>query len=415
MDQTRYPSQEQVNSDMFEAAMARASTPDTFAQESPDAIKRRGTLELDKDPDDCPRAERDSSSDLAEKLADMGIKNVDKSPRSGGMADVSLWDFDGETMLVKSVKESFRTRPDIVEDFWREYEIQCHLSPLLDEAIAEPYFAMNKKMEGERYSYSDLQPPSFGMRFFGDEQSLADSLVEDKWTVGDAMDYLSRTLDALVIMHDEGGVIHGDLKPGNLLVRNTSQGRYPVVIDFGLASFIGEYVPVEDGVLKGSLSYASPQQFKQEEPSVQDDIYSFGVIAYEMFTGKRVINGMKDLLKRREILEQIRAEIHEELGVCNPIADVIMGCIEYDDQDRFKTMSHVKRAFDKARFMIGSEDPDYTKDDLLDLEGPPIYEGQNTLVSDPSSDCRGTYLIKDDRLPPTLVTDPESLFDHSQP
>ncbi|CAM2068575.1 Non-specific serine/threonine protein kinase [Sulfidibacter corallicola] len=95
---------------------------------------------------------------------------------------------------------------------------------------------------------------------------------------------LAQVIDGLRAAHGEG-VIHGDIKPENIMI-NTSRGEVKVM-DFGISRIAkGD----EDSRITGTPAYMSPEQY-QGHMSVQSDIYSIGVMAFEMFTGQRPFGG----------------------------------------------------------------------------------------------------------------------------
>ena len=103
-------------------------------------------------------------------------------------------------------------------------------------------------------------------------------------TEGEAIDYLKRIANALGVIHGEG-ILHRDLKPPNIMVREDGQ---IVLIDFGLAKNLHSGTrSTAAGVLRGSPYYMSPEQAQGEELDSRSDLYSLGVIFFEMLTGAK--------------------------------------------------------------------------------------------------------------------------------
>ncbi len=101
-----------------------------------------------------------------------------------------------------------------------------------------------------------------------------------------AIDVAHQTADGLVRAH-EAGIIHRDIKPANILV--TTAGRVKI-LDFGIAKMTGVATTMTVGTL-GTLAYMSPEQLEGRVPDVRTDVWSLGVVIFEMLTGSRPFSG----------------------------------------------------------------------------------------------------------------------------
>jgi len=112
---------------------------------------------------------------------------------------------------------------------------------------------------------------------------------QTKLPIADGIKFLLPVLSALSAAH-KIGIVHRDIKPENILI--SKEGRIKVA-DFGLAKgpLIGGTLTAESSVILGSVSYLSPEQVQRGVADTRSDIYSIGITAFEMFTGKKPFEG----------------------------------------------------------------------------------------------------------------------------
>ena len=110
-----------------------------------------------------------------------------------------------------------------------------------------------------------------------------------KFGVAQTLQYLTAILGALAAAH-KLGIIHRDIKPENILISN--DGRIKIA-DFGLAhgALIGSTLTAESSVVLGSVSYLSPEQVQRGISDARSDVYSAGILAYELLVGEKPFSG----------------------------------------------------------------------------------------------------------------------------
>jgi serine/threonine protein kinase/tetratricopeptide (TPR) repeat protein len=130
-------------------------------------------------------------------------------------------------------------------------------------------------------------------------ESLKQRIRGKAMDIDDLLDVGVQVADALSASHAKG-IIHRDIKPANIFLTTGGQTK---VLDFGLAKLLrderlgtSEETPVEDsltavGVIPGTAVYMSPEQARSEELDPRTDLFSFGVVLYEMATGKKPFTG----------------------------------------------------------------------------------------------------------------------------
>jgi serine/threonine-protein kinase len=112
---------------------------------------------------------------------------------------------------------------------------------------------------------------------------------QDRLSVKDGVKFLLPVLSALSAAH-KMGIVHRDLKPENILI--SKEGRIKIA-DFGLAKgpLLGGTMTAESSVILGSVSYLSPEQVQRGVADSRSDVYSIGITAFEMFTGRKPFEG----------------------------------------------------------------------------------------------------------------------------
>jgi len=145
------------------------------------------------------------------------------------------------------------------------------------------------------------------------------------------------------------GVIHRDLKPANIfLVEHGDEADYVKVLDFGLVKNVGETKPedqlTQTGLFMGSPKYMAPEQIRGERVDARTDVYSLGIVMYEMFAGKVPFD-------RATSLNILMAQVNEPpppLRTINPgsqasplMEELIAKCMAKDPDQRFASMNDV--------------------------------------------------------------------------
>ncbi len=136
-------------------------------------------------------------------------------------------------------------------------------------------------------------------------QALKEKLLHDgRCSPKSAADIMLQIAEALRYVHSQG-VVHGDIKPDNiLLVRTTDRHRFVKLLDFGLARpQSGE----SDGSVRGTPEYLAPERIRKAPASVASDIYALGILFYELLVGKPPFRGKATDVLRLHLDENIEA------------------------------------------------------------------------------------------------------------
>jgi tetratricopeptide (TPR) repeat protein len=184
-----------------------------------------------------------------------------------------------------------------------------------------------------------------GIRFITMEYVEGESLYQilrrqGKVEVQEAVGIMKQMLRGLHAAHREG-VIHRDLKPGNIM--RDAQGRI-VVMDFGLArSFAGDGM-TRTGTMLGTMEYMSPEQAQAKELDARSDLFTAGLICYELLTGHmpyRADSAVASLLKRMQ--ERAVPAADFDKSIPQPISQVLSRCLERDPANRYQNVGEILR------------------------------------------------------------------------
>jgi serine/threonine protein kinase len=169
---------------------------------------------------------------------------------------------------------------------------------------------------------------------------------------------LSQLCEALFAAHCEG-IVHRDLKPANLMVVDADSPYEKIkVMDFGLAKLtdtaarpIRKSNVTNSDFAVGTPGYISPEQVRGEELDLRSDLYSVGVILFELLTGRLPFAGgetMDVLLAHATQVPPTFAEVGAQLWVSPAVEAVIQRCLAKQPGDRFGTARELSEAYDAA-------------------------------------------------------------------
>jgi eukaryotic-like serine/threonine-protein kinase len=286
---------------------------------------------------------------------------------SGGMADVYLAEDQelGRHVALKLLNDRHASDEQFVERFRREAQSAAGLNHPSIVSIFDRGYA-----EGTYY---------IAMEFL-DGRTLKELLVRNGPTpVPIAIDYARQILGALSFAH-RNGIVHRDIKPHNIIVG--TDGRLKVT-DFGIARS-GASQMTEAGSIVGTAQYLSPEQARGAPVDPRSDLYSLGIVLYEMLTGHVPFTGDTPVEIAMKHLSQVPdppSKLRE--GVPHDLDAIVMRALAKDPDQRYESAEEMDA--DLARVARGVAVSRETEDAMTQvLSGAGISSAQ-TMVQRPHS------------------------------
>ena len=261
---------------------------------------------------------------------------------SGGMGSVYKAEQPemNRFVAIKILHPRYLSRPDLVSRFRREARAMSHLSHPNTARV----FLYGQLDDGACY---------FVMEYLEGRNIAQLVRAEGPMDPMRAIHVMQQVCGALEEAHKQG-IIHRDLKPENIFL--TSQGGiidYPKVLDFGLAKVTeremrpGSLILTQEGMVFGTPEFMSPEQARGEKLDGRSDIYSLGVIMYEMLTGKLPFDAKQPMDYINLHMNAQPISLAQRVpGRSFPagLEDVLMRCLAKRPEDRFQTASQFGEA-----------------------------------------------------------------------
>ena len=290
----------------------------------------------------------------------LGVYEVKAKIGEGGMGEVyQARDTKlNRDVALKVLPDLFASDPDRLARFQREAEV---LASLNHPNIATIH-GLEETADTRALVLELVEGPT-----------LAERIAQGPIPLDETVAIASQIADALEAAHEQG-VIHRDLKPANVKVKDDGTVK---VLDFGLAKAL-EAAPggnpsesptltaaaTEMGVIMGTAAYMAPEQARGKVADKRADVWAFGVVVYEMLTGRRTFEG-------RDVSEVLAGVIKSEpewdllpKELPSALATYLRRCLEKDPRDRLRDIGDVRLA------MAGA----------FDLPAPPPVEVSEPVV-----------------------------------
>ena len=198
---------------------------------------------------------------------------------------------------------------------------------------------------------------------FIDGETLRQCLWRNPITVDESLGIAIQVAMALEAAH-AAGVVHRDVKPENIMLRHDRfvQDRFVKVLDFGLAKLTERDSRISDpeamtmaitntspGTILGTSGYMSPEQAKGSDIDLRSDIFSVGVVLYEMIAGRAPFTGPTESHVRVSIIDQEPAPLSESREVPRQLQRIVSKALAKDRSKRYQTITDLKLDLEQLR------------------------------------------------------------------
>ncbi len=188
------------------------------------------------------------------------------------------------------------------------------------------------------YEFDEAEETTFISMAYIEGQSLRKKIESGPLELEEALKIATQVAEGLQEAHKKG-VVHRDIKSVNIMVDERGQAK---IMDFGLARMTGGTLLTQEGTAMGTVAYMSPEQARGEEVDFRTDIWSLGVVLYEMFTGLLPFKGDHEQAVVYSILKE-RSKPITDLKADIPVSieQVVAKALEKNPDERYQQVEEL--------------------------------------------------------------------------
>lgn len=280
----------------------------------------------------------------------------------GGMGEV--WNANdtviGRVVAIKILKDEYMGDSGFRERFRAEAR---HAALVNHEGIANVFDYGEE--EGTAYLVMELVPG----------EALSSILEREKvLPVGTVLSIVSQTASALHAAH-QAGLVHRDVKPGNLLI--TPDGTVKIT-DFGIARLADQVPLTATGQVMGTVQYLAPEQAGGKLASAATDIYSLGIVAYEALAGRRPFKGESQVAIAMAQIKETPTELPSSIPAA--VRALVMSCMSKKPQGRpvsGKALANAAKALSRGENEAGLSAIPMSNESVAETDG--VNVGNSTV------------------------------------
>ena len=265
---------------------------------------------------------------------------------SGGMAEVYLAkdNFLDRLVAIKMLRDQFQNDTALLEQFRREARSTARL---IHPAIINIYDVIST--DEEQYIVME----------YVDGINLKKLMEQRRLKLTEVLDISIRLAEGLGHAHNRN-VVHCDIKPLNILL---DKELNPKIADFGIAKIVSNQTMVYTNAIMGSVHYISPEQASGGKVTSLSDLYSLGVVMFEMLTGTVPFNGATAVAVAMMHVEKPIPQLSQYLEqVPEGLQEIINKAMAKNPSQRYQTAAELRRDLLNLRMQL---DPDQTNLELL--------------------------------------------------
>ncbi|MEJ3405183.1 Stk1 family PASTA domain-containing Ser/Thr kinase [Rathayibacter sp. YIM 133350] len=312
----------------------------------------------------------------------------------GGMSEVHLGTDTrlGRTVAIKLLKPSLALDPAFRTRFRQEAQAAARMA----HPTIVRVFDAGEETVRDAGGHETQQP--FIIMEYVDGRLLKDLIRGGALDPQEAVRILEGVLTALEYSH-RAGVVHRDIKPGNIMITKTGQVK---VMDFGIARAISDSTTTvaQTTAILGTASYFSPEQAKGELVDARTDLYSAGVVLFEMLTGRPPFRGDTPVAVAYQHVSETASKPSSINHKVSPALDMVVAkALQKDRFDRYQTAAEFRADLEIAasgRLPIHKKNEEPT---TLFGEPPPITTSTELAFKQLAEDDR---MVRTQRRPPAI-------------